>query len=69
MAGHGLYWRKSSRSSMQGNCVEVAFAKGAVLTRDSKRPVAASLQFSGLAWSSFLSGIRAGRFGHLPAEK
>jgi len=29
-------WRKSSRSSAQANCVEVAFAGPAVAVRDSK---------------------------------
>lgn len=62
MAGHGLCWRKSSQSSMQGNCVEVAFAEASVLARDSKLPAGESLKFSELAWAKFVSGIRAGRF-------
>lgn len=58
----GLCWRKSSRSSSKGYCVEVAFADQAVLTRDSKHPAGAVLEFSAGEWSTFLGALRTDRF-------
>ena len=57
-----LRWRKSSRSSTWGSCVEVAFADQAVLTRDSKHPAGAVLEFSAGNWSTFLRALRTNRF-------
>ncbi|RIV40897.1 DUF397 domain-containing protein [Micromonospora radicis] len=51
-------WRKSSRSC-QGNCVEVASAKAAVLVRDSKDPDGPALRISRPAWHAFLTGVPA----------
>lgn len=53
-------WRKSSFSSYNGNCVEIADSGAeAVRVRDSKAglygPV---LQFSRTDWASFLAGIK-----------
>ncbi|MGP4020027.1 DUF397 domain-containing protein [Saccharopolyspora sp. 5N708] len=55
-------WRKSTRSSMQGNCVEVAFTAEAVAARDSKDPNGGKLAFSATSWASFVGGLRVGRF-------
>ncbi|WP_277955461.1 DUF397 domain-containing protein [Saccharopolyspora soli] len=57
-----LSWHKSSRSSMQANCVEVAFDGQAVATRDSKDPHGGKLAFSAASWTSFIECLRAGRF-------
>ncbi|GAA0515305.1 hypothetical protein GCM10011581_49120 [Saccharopolyspora subtropica] len=57
-----LQWRKSSRSTSYGNCVEVAFAGPAVVARDSKDSDGAALAFDAVTWANFIDGIRAGRF-------
>ncbi|MFJ8577937.1 DUF397 domain-containing protein [Micromonospora sp. NPDC093277] len=49
-------WRKSSRSD-DGNCVEVALADEAVLTRDSKDPEGLVLRFTPQRWRSFVNDI------------
>ncbi|MGW0893910.1 DUF397 domain-containing protein [Saccharopolyspora sp. NPDC002578] len=60
-----LDWRKSSRSSNYGNCVEVARTDHAVAARDSKAPDGGVLLFGEGSWSSFLRGLRSGRFDPL----
>lgn len=52
----GTNWRKSSRSSDQPNCVEVAFSGPAVGVRDSKNADGPLLAFAAGNWSAFLSG-------------
>jgi hypothetical protein len=57
-------WRKSSRSSASGNCVEVAdnLTEG-VAVRDTKDRDGGTLAFQRSTWSSFLDGVKAGEFG------
>jgi hypothetical protein len=56
-------WHKSSHSSQDGNCVEVASnLPGAVAVRDSKRPDGPKLLFSTDAWQAFVVGVREGQF-------
>jgi hypothetical protein len=55
-------WFKSSRSTNNGQCVEVAFVHGQVAVRDSKNPSGPALVFSEQEWSAFLAGIAAGEF-------
>ncbi|MHA7958304.1 DUF397 domain-containing protein [Streptomyces sp. L500] len=56
-------WRKSSYSSGNGQCFEIAVRRGAVATRDSKDLTGAALTFGVDAWSAFVTGLRAGGFG------
>jgi hypothetical protein len=52
------------RSSFCGNgaCVEVARPPGAVLVRDGKDPAGPVLTFTAEEWDAFLRGIAAGEF-------
>ncbi len=52
-------WRKSSYSSQDGNCVEVARnLPGLVAIRDSQAPDEAKLVISQETWRVFLKGLR-----------
>jgi Domain of unknown function (DUF397) len=52
-------WRKSSYSSQDGNCVEVARnLPGLVALRDSQAPDEAKLVVSQETWRVFLKGLR-----------
>jgi Domain of unknown function (DUF397) len=61
----GLYWKKSSWSAQNGNCVEVAELPGNNIgVRDSKDnatdcPI---LIFTFAEWSSFVTGLKEGGF-------
>ncbi|MBB5933987.1 DUF397 domain-containing protein [Streptomyces zagrosensis] len=61
-APHGP-WKKSSYSNGSQSCVEVADSfPGTVPVRDSKDPHGPALVFDTTAWTSFITGIKAGDF-------
>ncbi|MBA8827216.1 hypothetical protein FHX42_004600 [Saccharopolyspora lacisalsi] len=56
-------WRKSTRSSEQGQCVEVARnLDGVAAVRDSKTPHRAALTFTPERFAVFLSALKAGGY-------
>ncbi|WP_410821187.1 DUF397 domain-containing protein [Micromonospora sp. 050-3] len=58
----GVTWRKSTRSSAQGNCVEVADNLPDVIgVRDSKDASGPALRFRPEQWSTFVGATRTNR--------
>ncbi|WP_367134436.1 DUF397 domain-containing protein [Saccharothrix sp. HUAS TT1] len=55
-----IVWRKSSRSSGNNECVELAVAETSTSFRDSKAPVAGALAFRDAGYRRFLSAIKSG---------
>ncbi len=59
-------WRKSGRSSAQGNCVEVAKLQGGgVAVRNSRHPEGPALVFTHSEFEAFLLGATDGDFDEL----
>ncbi|MGC5050846.1 DUF397 domain-containing protein [Micromonospora sp. DT48] len=57
----GAIWRKASRSSDQGNCVEVADNLARVVgVRDSKDADGPVLRFDTSQWRCFVNGVKGG---------
>lgn len=54
-------WRTSTRSQ-DTNCVEVAYAGGEVLVRDTKNRDGAILSVAPQDWLDFISAIKDGEF-------
>jgi hypothetical protein len=56
-------WKKSTYSSANGSCVEVAHLQdGGVLVRDSKDPDGGVLSYTPPEWDAFVKGVQAGEF-------
>lgn len=54
-------WFKSSRSSGQQNCVEVAFLSSDLVgVRDSKNPAGPALAVGAAAWDRFVANLAVG---------
>jgi hypothetical protein len=59
----GAMWHKSTRSTAQGQCVEVALnLPGIVAVRDSKDPSGPALVFTEGEWAAFVGGVGDGEF-------
>ncbi len=54
-------WRKSSYSSGNGQCVDVAQMPEAIAVRDSKDPAGPKLIFTLADWRLFVSAVAEGR--------
>lgn len=67
MSTETLSWFTSSYSGNGGQCIEVAAnlvtTRGIVPIRDSKNPNGPLLHVAADAFSSFVTGVRAGEFG------
>jgi hypothetical protein len=62
----GARWRKSGRSSAQGNCVELARLPGdGVAVRNSRDPRGPALVFTDAELVAFLEGVKDGDFDDL----
>jgi Domain of unknown function (DUF397) len=59
------YWKKSSLSMGNGNCIEIANVTGRYLIRDSKDRLGPALQFTGDEWRAFLGGVHNGEFDNI----
>jgi hypothetical protein len=55
-------WRKSTRSSTNGSCVEVRRSAGTVQVRDTKDRGGPMLAFPTHAWQEFIGAVQAGQF-------
>jgi hypothetical protein len=55
-------WHKSTRSSGNGNCVEVAVLDRAVAVRDTKDRSGPVLVFTPAEWGAFVAGAKNGEF-------
>jgi hypothetical protein len=57
-----VQWHKSTRSSGNAACVEVADLPGGTAVRDSKNPTGPALRLPTAAWAVFTNAIQDGQF-------
>ncbi len=62
MTSMGKSWRKSTRSNVNGACVEVRRLASTVQVRDTKDRSGPVLTFSTDAWRGFVVAIHTGEF-------
>lgn len=63
-------WVKSSLSTYNGNCVEVAgLASDTIRVRDSKNPRGGILNFTTAEWDAFIGGVHNGEFDRKPGSR
>lgn len=56
-------FRKSSRSTYNGNCLEAGSCSHGVAVRDTRNRSGPVLKFSGGAWRQFLAAVKASPVG------
>jgi hypothetical protein len=54
-----IAWRKSSKSSSDGHCVEVAFEGDRTFVRDSKSAIEARLEIDREEWGLFIKQLKS----------
>jgi hypothetical protein len=57
----GIWWRKSSYSGGDNNCVEVGTTGAGIAVRDSKNPDSDALAVGAGAWQAFTGSLCSGR--------
>ena len=57
----GIWWRKSSYSGGDNNCVEVGTTGAGIAVRDSKNPDSDALAFAAGTWRAFTVDLCSGR--------
>jgi hypothetical protein len=61
ITARGIFWKKSSYSAANGNCVEVARLGARYLVRDSKNTSQSFLGFTLVGWRTFLKEVKSNR--------